>query len=102
MRRYDPISREQIAEFSDYIVSTMPEVRGVHAMRLRDSIKQYQYIPKYAESWKLISDYSTDSELRQIADILYKADNNYVIDLHEGNIMWDSKLKTVIFTDPLR
>jgi hypothetical protein len=102
MRRYDPISREQIAEFSDYIVSTMPEVRGVHAMRLRDSIKQYQYIPKYAESWKLIADYSTDPELRQIAEILYKADNNYVIDLHEGNIMWDSKLKTVIFTDPLR
>lgn len=101
MRRYEPMTSWGMGEFSNYIVSTIPEVHDSRAMRLRDSIKHYQYIPKYAENWKLIADYSTDSELRQIAEILYKADDNYALDLHEGNVMWDSKLNTVVFTDPL-
>jgi hypothetical protein len=102
MRRYESLSSEQAEQFSDYIVSTILNNLRREEDRLVDMMGLYRQISRSAVFWKLIADHSSDSELQQVAEIIYKAENyNYAVDLHSGNIMWDSKLNTVVFTDPV-
>jgi hypothetical protein len=98
MKRYQPLQINQLVQFTEYIRSTasqkLLDKQRKELNYIVNSLSLYSRI-----TWNVIYKTTTDSDLRDLAAMLISSSDN--IDLHRKNMMWDSELNTVIFTDPL-
>lgn len=89
MKRYASSTNIQRESFRQYVSSTIGAAADFRTP-----------VTKWSKSmWQIVAEMSTDHEIVTIAK--YFSSTNYRIDNHAGNIMWDSELKNIIFTDPV-
>jgi hypothetical protein len=89
MKRYAPSTHIQRERFTHYVISTTGSFRT-----LNTDITDWR-----KSMWQIVAEVSTDPEIVTIAK--YFSSSKYSLDNHAGNIMWDSELQNIIFTDPV-
>jgi len=100
MKRYQPLQINQLIQFTEYIRSNVSQSQKLSDMQR----KELNYIVNSLSlssrrTWHVIRRTTSDSDLRDLAAMLISSSDS--IDLHRKNMMWDSELNTVVFTDPL-
>lgn len=89
MKRYVSSTHIQRERFRQYVSSTIAAPADFRIP-----------VTKWSKSmWQIVANRSTDPEIVTIAK--YFSSSKYGLDNHAGNIMWDSELKNIIFTDPV-
>lgn len=98
MKRYQPVQINQLVQFTEYIRSNVSQKLSDMQRKELNYIVNSLFLSS-RRTWHVICRTTTDSDLRDLASMLISSRD--AIDLHRKNMMWDSELNTVIFTDPL-